>query len=334
MSVLQRFSFSIRVHARDAKHDKLSLRVKHAILNGSEGALDSFRKYLAAPPRGLRAIDTGETWGKLFKRPHSSRWMPLEIRSSAKGVASLLPLPLFSGQYSFRSAPGSEQWVTDLDLSLNPTRFLRNQNPETFIPSRGPPRARFSSGDAAFFEGRGVRTGREESLDNTDNWIPDTPEFARLHDPRLGPRILRTYLNGVMQTIDADLQRVANLPGVPISYREQTDLSRFNLTSTETYFEFSSGGLTPIWLVASLEEPLRSYNELPLTVRDYPPIWCGTGMSRVLTLTIRNGVALKIYAKTNRRVRFEVVHDLAWARFRNTTGKSGEFTEETHIRQH
>ncbi len=95
----------------------------------------------------------------------------------------------------------------------------------------------------------------------------------------------------------------------------QRDLSRFNLTCAETYFEFSSGGLTPIWLVASLEEPLRSYNELRLRVRDYPipPIWDGIGMSRVLTLTIRNGVKLKIYAKTDRRVRVEVVHDLTSA---------------------
>lgn len=321
MSALQQFSLSIHVQGKEARHDKLSLRVKHAILNGSEEALELFRQYLAVPPRRIRETDTGETWGRVFKRPHLSLWVPLKIRNSSKGVGSSFPLPLFTGEYAFKHAIGSNQWITDLDLSLNPTRFLRNQDPETFIPSRGPPRGTFSSSDASFFEQSDVRTGGEGSLDNTDNWMPDTPEFARLYDPRLGQRILRTYLNGVLQTIDADLQRVANLPGVPISYREQTDLGRFNLTSAETYFEFSSGGLTPIWLVASLEEPLRSYNELPLTVHDYPPIWSGIGMSRVLTLTIRTGVTLKIYAKTNRRVRFEVVHDSS-ARFRNV-GKPG-----------
>jgi hypothetical protein len=313
MSVLQPFSFSCQVQARDAKHDKLLLRVKHAILNGSEEALDSFRNYLAAPPRNLRAIDTGETWGKIFKRPPVSLWMPLKIRNSTKGVASLLPLPLFSGQYSFKRAPGSQRWITDLDLLLNQTRFLRNQNPETFIPPRGPPRGTFSSSDATFFERGDVRTGGEESLDSNDNWIPDTPEFERLHDPRLGPRSLRTYLNGILESIDAELQRVANSRRVAITYRPRIDLSRFDLKSAETYFEFSSGGLTRVWLVASLESLLRSYGDLPLTVHHYPlpPIWDGIGMSRMLTLTVRTGVELKIYAKTNRRVRVEVVHNFA-----------------------
>ena len=89
------------------------------------------------------------------------------------------------------------------------------------------------------------------------------------------------------------------------------------MREAETYFDFIVSGPTPISLVSSLEGPLQSY---PLSARDYPaePASSWEGMSRVLTLQVREGVKVKIYAKTSRRVRFEVTYDMRYVRLRST----------------
>jgi len=198
---------------------------------------------------------------------------------------------------------------TQLRLALNLTRFLRHQNSNDYIP----PRRNFAATTAEFFESEVVPQTDKFALDNTDNWIPNLPAFENLSEPAFSDRIIRDYIEGILREIDSDTERAAEATSV--SFQENPSDRRFNIRYVETYFEFAVPGRSPPHMVSSLEPLLRSYNELGLTGKDWrlagPQPW--SGLSRVLIVKIRAGVRLRVYSKTNKRVRFEVVHDLTKA---------------------
>jgi len=81
---------------------------------------------------------------------------------------------------------------------------------------------------------------------------------------------------------------------------------RFNLQEVETYWEFRAD--SPLQQISDLKAALQNFNELDVATRHYKDAELGNGVC--ITVPIRAGVDLKVYAKTNRRIRFEVVHDL------------------------
>jgi hypothetical protein len=101
---------------------------------------------------------------------------------------------------------------------------------------------------------------------------------------------------------------------VQIRFQELTTQDRFNLKEVETYFDFVVPTGTSIERVRSFESLLQGFGDLDKTAKDYP-VHGWNKNSRVLTVTVGSGVKLRIYAKTNKRVRFEVIHDLRRARF-------------------
>jgi len=335
--VLPEFSFELTVSAVQGKHDKITLYVRHRIYEGSLEDIDSFRNVLAVAPAVTQSMaanaDLGGYYGRIFNRPSETGtfWKPLEIRSSRRGSRVAIPLPLFAGKYKFGPRPSSPdetaQIETALELFLNPTRFLRNQNPETYIP----PTENFALTTATFYESPAVSEGDEFSLDGRDNWVPTSPEFGPLHHPGFLSQIIRDYLEGVMREIDRDTERAATLHEVQIGFQEITTADRVNLKEVETYFDFAVPDAASIERVRSFEPLLQSFSERPQTATDYsilrPHLWREN--SRVLTISIRHGVKLRIYAKTNKRIRFEVVHDLRQAKFR-TPATSGTTARMSH----
>ena len=325
--MIPEFSFEQTVSTEEGKHDKITLHVKHRIYEGTVEAIDTFRNFLAVPTvvaqSTAASADLGGYYGGIFNRPSETGtfWKPLKIRSSRRRrrLHIGLPVPLFAGKYKFSSRPpNSEDSVTietALELFLNPTRFLRNQGAD-YIP----PRRNFASTSATFYESGNVHEGDEYSLDQTDNWIPNLPALERWDEPGFNQRNVRNFLEGVMREIDRDTERAATLPEVQVGFREIATADRCNLKEVETYFDFAVPVNTPIDRVRSFEPLLQSFSELRLTATDYPVSgpheW--NENSRVLTISIRTGVKLRIYAKTNKRIRFEVVHDLRHARFRAT----------------
>jgi hypothetical protein len=229
--------------------------------------------------------------------------------------------PLFGGDYSFHFEGASVNWQsvhTKLRLNLNLTRFLRHQNSSEYSP----PRRNFTTTTASFFEAAIEPETDEFALDNQDNWIPDLPPFENLSQPRFGNRIIKDCIEGVLREIDLETTQAAS--AVPwhwehfpaFSFQQDSSDRRFNVRYVETYFEFAVPSTTP-HLVSSLERLLQSYNELGLTGRDWrfagQQPWDGN--SRAVIVKIRTGVLLRVYSKTNKRVRFEVIHDLTKASF-------------------
>jgi hypothetical protein len=164
MSVLREFSFEQTVSAEDAKHDKITLHVRHRIYQGTRKDIGDFRHSLAIAPATYESTDAiavlGHYHGRLFNRPSESGsfWKPLEIRQARKGSNIAVPLPLFGGKYKFLSRPSDSeqplQTETALELFLNPTRFLTNQDLD-YIP----PRRDFAITSARFYESASPNEG-------------------------------------------------------------------------------------------------------------------------------------------------------------------------------
>jgi alkylated DNA nucleotide flippase Atl1 len=312
MPALREFSFDQVVDVYAGKQDKIDLRIAHNIYTGTVEDIDAFRNHLGGPPAAVNQEDFGSAYSRIFNRPEIATGLrkPLEIR---KGRNPSLPNPLFTGNYRFTSyghLSEEGQTATTLQLFLNPTRFLRYQNSSNYVP----PRQMFDSRDETLFYPANRRIGGETALDDSDNWIPDTPQFERLHHPAFWNRVLRSYVEGTLRIINADIERARTNEHVQLHARASGKLKPLSLRSVETYFEFRSSN--PLRTVLDLESLLLSYNELGLTTADYPVSGQWESNSRALRLKIRTGVTLSVYAKTNRRVRFEVTHDLAKARYR------------------
>ena len=299
MSLLPQFSFDVVVQPGEGKFDKITLWIDHYTYHGTTYNIQLFKRALAA--------------GRIFNQPGSSPKSWMHIRRVSRPGVNGSP-PLFTGDYSF--AFGQEYDSTHpqlvhakLRLSLNPTRFLRHQNSGNYIP----PRRDFASTTATFFEANAISETDEFALDGEDNWIPDLPAFENLSHPAFSHRIVRDYIEGFLWEINLDATQAAD--SVPIGFRDDLSDKRFNVRYVETYFEFAVPDMSPPHMVSSLEPLLQSYNELGLTGKDWrfagPQPW--SGLSRVLIVKIRTGVLLRVYAKTNKRVRFEVVHDLTKA---------------------
>lgn len=183
-----------------------------------------------------------------------------------------------------------------LHLIANPTRYFRYQ--------AGQPTQPFPD---AMTERPGVPTGLspETAYDGNDNWIP----FTNLHLTELQQtpwrRVLNRYINGIEAAFVSEFTRANDLinPGVMIA----TVQKAYNVQDVETYWEWTSP--EPLKLVRDLMPLFMAYSDGLRTSRKYISAISGVEHDCPFIQTeISPGETLKIYAKTDRRIRFEVRH--------------------------
>jgi len=111
-----------------------------------------------------------------------------------------------------------------------------------------------------------------------------------------------------MSEIDASIYSAAGGQQVSV---QPPSVNSINLTFVETYWEFYSD--EPVGAVLAMQPLLESFSRRLVRAHDYT---CTVEFeenrpsSRCLKLETRIGETLKIYAKTNRRIRFEISHQL------------------------
>ena len=274
--------------------------------------MDDLREYLCAPPSNLRWNMTAEmrrSCGYLFNRPNDpqGRRNPLQVRERASPHTRLpeqAGQPLFAGHFMARYS-GSDTNVrrdfhTTLRLSLNPLRFVRNQNvPRPIGSAQTWARPRITE------RATPANNAGEFSLDGCDNWLPDTPIFLAFTTPARWRAHLRRYLQAVRDALTEELQRVAEDADILVSQRDDC-----SLRVVETAFEFAAS--EPTELVRSLHPLLSSYRADNVEESEYrgPEVKrARVENSLSYRVRIRKGVYLRVYAKTNRRVRFEIRHE-------------------------
>lgn len=266
----------------------------------------------AATPEYMGRLDAPTPeYGTIFNRHNGSQRSVTEmsIQGGGRGNTRRPGTPLFSGTLTARreASPDPGLYGTarrlSLDLSINPTRFVAHQA----LPGRDPfvPPSRWA---APTFVTRAIplRTRLEASLDAKDNVLlgQRTQSFGR---PDVWPAHLRRYWGGVLECLNNEFLRAADRADLSLGFHPD-----LNLRTVETYWEFRTPD--PTALVCEMEPTLTALGiEASVRSFSYPDGLSQvefTGNSRSVTLLLGAGILMRVYAKTTRRVRFEIKHSL------------------------
>jgi hypothetical protein len=325
MPRLRPFSFSQRVSATDARQDRINLKLEHWTFNGSGDQVDELRQKMALPAMSARDTIWGLTifddWGKIFNRPARVRgYRPaMLVRSEPWQFGEItLGTPLFSGKWVFsrmNEFRDRSACRTHLQLSLNPTRFARYQNVSVPVPFN----ARNWPDDINFKWNRAFPTS-EFSFDGNDNWLPQIPRMSAYTDH--WRHIVQRCCASAIGLFDAEVERSRRHYEVDLP--EPMRHESFALKEIETYFEFSSRNAADV--VARMGPLVRSLSRLNRTTRRFSQEDSTTIDQNLFfyEVEISAGRHLKIYAKTNKRIRFEVLHRFGRGGFRPPGGYTGE----------
>lgn len=271
--------------------------------------------------------------GKLFSVVnHADLRQPIPIRSSkGKFVTEfhededVRQEPLFGGMLETRllypgknspqvvKASGSRMvQFSFVPLFLNPMRFVRHQA----LPSPESPqkwgKAKWSKATL------GPKSNGEFSLTGEDNWIPAGPEWTDFVGGASWQRHLRRYLKKVRDVFTDELCTARDSVNEEhdLGFGDVIEYQTYAVQEVETAWEFVDDD--PLERVRSLSrrifdlgqrETTTSVHEGVLNLMAREGYETRQFNSFGLKITLRNGFDLRVYAKTNRRVRFEIIQD-------------------------
>lgn len=302
------FSFQSSIEAVEGRQDRIQFILPLGELWGSTDAIDDFRSWLSATDAMLEG-STNET-RCIFNRPNqrNTQRFPQRIRRRPHfRNGEVLPFPIFAGElrysrYYRRNREEITRTVLTLVVNCNPTRFARFTMPSPEFGS-----------DTAPLGITAPECDSEFSLDGKDNWILRGEQDAACSAGEWPHHVLG-YLESIRRLVLAEIQWAVYESGVEFYPNGEGSGERALLTlnKVETLWEFEHEN--PIALVATLHELLANFS-IESTARQFASRQATSsdgheGNAPFVTLKIRAGVTLKFYAKTNRRIRFEVEHDL------------------------
>lgn len=328
---LPQFSPAVRVNANTGRQDKveynLPLGIFRDTIQYASGMIgitaQDAAEYLGAPPLGLRDEanhDIAAAYSAFFTRPTGR---------GARQILSLRQDPISALTHDARfSAPPLCAGILNLQESglltarhvtavywanLNPTRFVRYQNPNILRSEN----ANVLTPD--LFGDYQIGADGELAFDGSDNWIPEHPAaiWQAFTGPGRWPQRLTDYFSAVEAAMRGEMDRRGRL-----SSTDNTGTLSFTpshepwvLRRVETYWEFANDAGPE--LMEMVDRAMRSFCALPYVRRAFARTRRGPEHARerdtpnaiVLSSTIAPGTRLVVYAKTNRRMRFEIRHD-------------------------
>jgi len=289
-----------------AMQDKLKLKITGALVRGPNAeARRNFFLELSNPPEGRISASPYLSANPLFGLPNRSEfpWTGIPILSGRAPGSGRYSAPLLKG--ILRGLPRQDHSLAlTIKLSLNPTRFARYQQLGRGILVGGWER------HLLFRAQRSRNTSDEEFPLQSDNGrdVIDNlllGDQQHLGTPTAWPLLLRAYFGQTFHAVVMTLQEAARISGCRLSAPDN-----FLLDYAETYWEIPSEcPLTELsQLGAAFQQvaPNSSITEYPIA--SIGPSWMGNAL--VLTARLSHARKLKLYAKTNRRIRIEVSHDL------------------------
>lgn len=308
MGELPVFSLNRSFNPQDAWHDKIDLAYSPVIMTDMDDEAtgedaSNFLYCLSCPDKFTRDSQEERSiaFGWLFNSTASIRaGYSRKIReSSLRWGNPFVPRPLFTGEVRLDRI--RDERKVNFVLHLNPTRFLHH------YPTRAADYEDYwlhsgvlsETSRCSSFEG-------EFSLDGNDNWIPQGRDYRQFW--RRPSQTHRRFFEIVRGALQHEIDR-AGATSCTI-FRTNTD-SRYSIQKLETYWEFLHD--SPSRLVSSLKNHLIKFSRKGFHVRAYPQ----RSLSREslnknclsITVPLARGEDLVIYAKTNRRVRFEIRQD-------------------------
>lgn len=296
-----------RATSEEAKHDKIEISVLHWIIEGDTEAIAQFFLSIASaserpPTRPRPGSERRWAWfGATRGLANAPQTFP--IARGGQGGHRQTGFPIISGHLRaipFGRFTGYEErvrWRIEANLSINPTRFVRHQTlPRDLSASEE------DWPEPCLFRTRGRPRYRNEIiLDGSDNVLPAGGPLRTWTGPANWSRHLARSVRSSVGAIEEILRNAADQAGASL-LDEQVS---YNLRYVETYWEcFVDDALFTTDL---LIPPIRSLGSRS-SVRSFPA-YLDTeqdGLSQSLRVALRAGVEAVVYAKTSKRLRFEI----------------------------
>ena len=302
--------------AADAVEDKIDLVIGKWKIIATDEAFFRFCHYFGSPKEGnegeaLKTKIWGHTFipshGWFFGRPKRGK---MYIRS--KGLfyqkTKIYQPVLCGGFLAFKREVDEKHCRTaTLTLSLNLQRFIRHQPKEDESPPEGEfpknCRLRHRKDKRSAF-------GKEHSWDGSDNWIPNTSAWRKFTSPKKRELHLTRYIHAICKQVESDALRAIKFSETDYeTVTFERESMTCNLRQVENAWEFESHD--PVSDVADIGMDAIHYSKKEGKGDLYEFI-AGSGRemnSPCIRVPLRAGVQLKIYAKTNCRLRIEIVSD-------------------------
>lgn len=279
--------FSNSPDLTQAKQDRVLIDYGMVNISGSRESLNDFIEGLAGQvvtfPDGQEAA--------LFSRDGGLKW---STRRTTLGDRSEPSNFLFSGSLRGWEA-GCNMLRIRASFAFNPTRYVRYQDTDVpYTPwTNFPPR---------LIAGEDPWTNNfEHPILDADNFLHGRGRISQRWLPSRWPIHLARYLSSVTELYLSAIREEANAYGLTLDIAG----AQWNLKAVETYWEYHSS--EPVRTTLRLLRYLRAQgHELRETrvLRDNSE-YEELGGSPCYLVTLRSGVRLRIYAKTESRVRFE-----------------------------
>lgn len=329
---LPEFSISTRVSAPSARQDKIEFTFPLGVFRDTETRLDSampgisveeVAEYLGAPPLAVRSEanqDLAASYSAYFNRPtgrdsEQRLFVRREVIPSLTHDERFETAPLCSGILNLeeRGARASRFVTAVYWANLNPTRFVRYQDPNILRSHL----VNVLTPD--LFSTRDNGDGDEFALDGADNWIPqrEAAIWKSFTSDLNWPARLTDYFSAVETDMRGEMERraqISSLDGTGTLYFTASD-EPWMLRRVETYWEFANDGGPE--LLEMIDRAMRSFCHLPYVRRAFEGSGLNPERTRqrltpneiAITGTAAPGIRVVAYAKTNRRIRFEVRYD-------------------------
>jgi hypothetical protein len=306
MSELPPFNLDVCFDPSQAWHDKIEWCYSPCFLRprNTSQEIHQFSRFLekiSLPPRSAWVDVDPASFGWLFLPSAGIRaGFSRNVRKGIYRVAgrTFLP-PLLSGQLNLKKA-GQGCRKLEFRLEANPSRLAH------FHPRHCRERGEYWRNVLALSEtGQTEDDGAEFSLDGKANWVPRGKKYKGLDErgaafAAFNLKLIEDALNSQIALSAAGCARITSNSEKPHSIRK-----------LETYWEFSHSD--PIRLVADLSSELRSLSGKRVKEQSYLRKSKRATFRQErernclsIILSLGRGEELAVYAKTNRRVRFEM----------------------------
>lgn len=288
-----------------AKQDKIDIDWSGLRLHGNDAdgtaLLNALTSYRGDEATSARFPDVADQRGAFFNARQgglTNARVSFRQRDTRYGTRS--GVPIIGGEISVRrynsESHSNSAFAIRGSLSLNPTRFFRHN-----VDGRS--QALQFSDEMLLTKRLPHGNGREYILDENDNCILETTKLRHAR-PSAYADYRNTYVRGALSFVRERVQRANMLPNSWLSGEEE-----FNLRRVENYWERAC--MSAQEYIRGLTDRFLSHRTgFRVNLHNRPSSISRIGNALSLSIPLRHGVDLIVYAKTNLRVRFEVRHQL------------------------
>jgi|GEM_PF-1591098 len=304
-----RFNLGARVCPAHALHDKIEISFELGSIP-CHGDYFLFLQRLCVPPLRERASRNNlSSYGTYFNRPSrmDERCFKLTVRERPLAFrdGTSINRPHFAGMLAIRYSGRPQRAYLTAKLTLNPIRYLHQATTHLTMADLAEGRtATFNPIQTDARPSDDSATG-EFALHEWNNWIPAGRRWRMIAGSGCFNRHFQSYLTGVQRILHTEVTEAANQATVTLM--EARARQRVTIKRVETNWEFFD------------ENAIRTMQELRPHLRLFPHVQAPDHNSTEASenpypsfiYQTRVNEKIRLYAKTNRRIRVEVVHFLA-----------------------